>query len=90
MKTFTFLFLVLILSCSMSLWTSCSDDNGKDDPVPPEQPTDSIVKDTTWLITKLNIGTDDNNGVLEYGLHYDLYDDLHGWKSYCCLCGGLY
>lgn len=71
MKTFTFLFLVLILSCSMSLWTSCSDDNGKDDPVPPEQPTDSIVKDTTWLITKLNIGTDDNNGVLVVNLTLD-------------------
>ncbi len=76
MKRSTFLFLVLILSFSMSLWTSCSDDDGgKDDPTPPEQPSDStdvtVVKDTTWLITKFNIGTDDFNGVQEVNLTLD-------------------
>lgn len=76
MKKYTFLFLVVILSFSMSLWTSCSDDDGgKDDPIPPGQPSDStdviIAKDTTWLITKLNIGTDDFNGIQEVNLTLD-------------------
>ena len=76
MKRYTFLFLVLILGFSMSLWTSCSDDDGgKDDPTPPEQPSDStdvtVAKDTTWLITKFNIGTDDFNGIQEVNLTLD-------------------
>ena len=77
MKRYTFLFLVLMLGFSMSLWTSCSDgDGGEGGPTPPPgQPSDStgviVTKDTTWLITKLNVGTDDFNGVQEVNLILD-------------------